>query len=118
MTKGRNEEALNVFRTMYAMNTRNPKETYSVLLINFEKFTVLFRNIAFQIVYLQISELKTDFPTHQPEDDNVKVAGITEINLTKNPLQGQTGPFKLLFSKSYISLTLRVLTLKFFMLFG
>ncbi|XP_058976817.1 synaptic vesicle glycoprotein 2A-like [Musca domestica] len=94
MTKGRNEEALKVFRTMYAMNTKNSKETYS------------------------ISELKNDFPTHQPEEDNVKVTGITEINLTKNPLQGQTGPFKLLFSKSYISLTLRVLTLKFFMLFG
>ncbi|XP_061395352.1 synaptic vesicle glycoprotein 2C-like [Musca vetustissima] len=96
MTKGRNEEALEVFKTMYSMNTKSPKETYP------------------------ISKLQNDFNTHPTKNDNMAVTGIKEINITeKVPLEeNQKGPFKLLFSQPFISLTIRVFLLKFFMLLG
>ncbi|XP_073828008.1 uncharacterized protein [Musca autumnalis] len=95
MTQGRNEEALKVFQTMFAVNTGEPKEKYA------------------------ISELQNK--SNPPNNCTTELHGINEVIESKVPPDThslQPGPLKMLFLKPYLTLTIRFFLLNFFMLVG
>lgn len=63
MTTGRNEEALQVFRKIYALNTGNPPETFPVTLL----FRYLFATYVSMLNFVQIKSLVDEIKKHNEQ---------------------------------------------------
>ncbi|XP_075157921.1 uncharacterized protein LOC142231187 [Haematobia irritans] len=96
MTQGRSDEALEVFKTMYSINTGKPKETFPIKDLVNDK----------SIMNEDIKKTK----------NSVTMETMKSIDLESQ--SESSSPLRILFSKTYFWLTIRLFSFNFFILLG
>ncbi|XP_059223998.1 uncharacterized protein LOC106093137 [Stomoxys calcitrans] len=98
MTKGRNYEALEVFKTMYYINTRQPRDTFPIK----------------ELINDANCQLNNTKPSNDLQTAESKVNHKFDIE-SQSP---QSSPLRDIFSKQYFWLTIRIFLLNFCILLG
>uniref|UniRef100_A0A1I8P2T6 Major facilitator superfamily (MFS) profile domain-containing protein n=1 Tax=Stomoxys calcitrans TaxID=35570 RepID=A0A1I8P2T6_STOCA len=104
MSQGRNDEAMETFKKMYALNTGKLKETYPIKSLNEETQQKTPKN-RIATIATTITEMNNPNPNLQHEND------------TSEAIK-QPNTFRVLCSKPYLGLCIMVCIMQFFVLLG